>query len=122
MKAENRWSDRAHAPDPDDLSSEQLAGSGQGTSRFAGKRRTDYTEIAHHEEMPDSSDSGDPSRPQGEFWHRNERPGVSAIATSGPALNQPGEAPLKVTPEALEGRARDDERPTIFFVDLRNKS
>ena len=123
MKAENRWSDRAHAPDPDDLSSDQPSGSERPTSRFAGKRHTDYTEMAHHEQIPDSRDSGDPSRPQGEFWHRNERPGVDAIETSAPAApHQRGEAPLKVTPETLEGLAKDDERPTIFFVDLRNKS
>lgn len=120
MKTDNRWSERAQAPDPDDLSSDNPPGSAQKTSQFAGKRRTDYTEMAHHEEMPDSSDSGDPSRPQGEFWHRNERRGVDAMETAGAAA--PGEAPLKVTAEAIDGRARDEDRPTIFFVDLRNKS
>ena len=115
MKAGNRWSERAQAPDPDDLSSEQPPGSEPTRSAFAGKRRTDYTEMAHHQEIPDSRDSGDPSRPQGEFWHRNEQPGVSGG-------DRPGEAPLKVTAETLEGLAHDEDRPTIFFVDLRNKS
>jgi hypothetical protein len=115
MKTGNRWSERAQAPDPDDLSSEQPPGSEPTRSPFAGKRHTDYTDMAHHEETPDSRDSGDPSRPQGEFWHRNERPGVSGG-------DWPGEAPLKVTPETLEGLAHHEDRPTIFFVDLRNKS
>ena len=35
-----------------------------------------YTEMEHHEDVPDSRDSGDPSRPQGWFWHQNERPGA----------------------------------------------
>ena len=39
----------------------------------------DYTTMEHHEDIPDSADTGDPSRPQGEFWHRNERPGAEAI-------------------------------------------
>ena len=123
MKTENRWSDRAQAPDPDDLSSEQPAGSAPTKSRFAGKRHTDYTDMAHHEEYPDSRDSGDPSRPQGEFWHRNERPGTEVIEAAGRAAAKgSGEAPLKVTPETLDGLAHEEDRPTIFFVDLRNKS
>jgi hypothetical protein len=122
MKADNRWSERAQAPDPDDLSSDQPQGPEQATSRFAGKRHTDYTDMAHHEEIPDSRDSGDPSRPQGEFWHRNERPGAEVVETTGGSPSQPGESPLKVTPEALEGMAHEEDRPTIFFVDLRNKS
>ena len=121
MKAENRWSDRAKAPDPDDLSTERPASPKLPASTFAGHRQTDYTEIAHHQTVPDSRDTGDPSRPQGEFWHQNERVGASVVETSpGPA--HAGEAPLKVTPETLDGLAHDEERPTIFFVAPRNKS
>ena len=33
----------------------------------------DYTDINHHQDIPDSADTGDPSRPQGPFWHPEER-------------------------------------------------
>lgn len=69
MKKENEWDAKAKAPDPDDLTSE-LPPVG---------RHVDYTTVEHHEDIPDSADTGDPSRPQGEFWHRNERPGAEAI-------------------------------------------
>jgi hypothetical protein len=74
MKPENMWTPKAKAPDPDDLTSNLPAGS-------TGSRRTnvDYTEMAHHQEIPDSADTGDISRPQGEFWHQNERPGAESI-------------------------------------------
>ena len=121
MKRENLWSERAKAPDPDDLSSEEPSGVGQNARRT----HIDYTAMAHHEEIPDSSDTGDPSRPQGEFWHRNERPGVEGLHEVWPSGRHPEHAvepPLKPTPESLEGLAHEEERPTIFFVDLRHKS
>jgi hypothetical protein len=42
-------------------------------------KHIDYTEMDHHQDIPDSRDTGDISRPQGEFWHRNERPGADEI-------------------------------------------
>ena len=71
MKKANEWDAKAKAPDPDDLTSE--------LPPVAGPRHVDYTAMEHHEDIPDSADTGDPSRPQGEFWHRNERPGAEAI-------------------------------------------
>jgi hypothetical protein len=35
-----------------------------------------YTVMEHHEDWLDPRDTGDPSRPQGWFWHLNERPGA----------------------------------------------
>jgi hypothetical protein len=70
MKKENEWSAKAKAPDPDDLTADQLP---------AKPKHIDYTAMEHHGEIPDSADTGDISRPQGEFWHRNERPGAEAI-------------------------------------------
>ena len=35
-----------------------------------------YTEMEHHEDWLDPRDTGDISRPQGWFWHQNERPGA----------------------------------------------
>jgi hypothetical protein len=121
MKKENLWSDRAKAPDPDDLSSEQPVSPSRDTGHHSGRTHVDYTAMAHHEEIPDSSDTGDPSRPQGEFWHRNERPGVEGLHSGWPSgghPEQPHDGPVKLTPESLA----QDERPTIFFVDLRHKS
>ena len=71
MKKENEWDAKAKAPDPDDLTSEWQPD--------GGRKHIDYTAMEHHEVIPDSADTGDPSRPQGEFWHRNERPGADAI-------------------------------------------
>ena len=121
MKRENLWSERAKAPDPDDLSSEQPPRAEPEIGQNARRAHIDYTAMAHHEEIPDSSDTGDPSRPQGEFWHRNERRGVEGLHGLWPSGGHPDHAvepPLKPTPESLG----DDERPTIFFVDLRHKS
>jgi len=36
-------------------------------------RHVDYTAMAHHQDVPDPTDTGDPSRPQGGFWHPEER-------------------------------------------------
>ncbi len=69
MKKENEWDAKAKAPDPDDLTSELPP----------VDKHVDYTTMEHHEDIPDSADTGDPSRPQGEFWHRNERPRAEAI-------------------------------------------
>ncbi len=38
-----------------------------------------YTEMEHHEDALDPAATGDPSRPQGRFWHQNERPGADAF-------------------------------------------
>jgi hypothetical protein len=146
MKEENRWSERAKAPDPDDLTSEWALGAERQTSHHAARTHIDYTAMEHHEEIPDSGDTGDPSRPQGEFWHQNERPGAEAIndtlpaeprlAEPRPAEPRPAEpsaeprpaepsaeprkdAPVKATPERVAGEAGP---PTIFVVDLRHKS
>ena len=80
MKKENQWDAKAKAPDPDDLTSEWHPD--------AGRKHIDYTAMEHHEDIPDSADTGDPSRPQGEFWHRNERPDADAIEKV--RLDEPG--------------------------------
>ena len=36
-------------------------------------RHVDYTAMEHHQDVPDPTDTGDPSRPQGGFWHPEER-------------------------------------------------
>jgi hypothetical protein len=43
------------------------------------KKHIDYTEMEHHNELPDPNEENDISSPQGEFWHRNERPGADSI-------------------------------------------
>ena len=45
----------------------------------AKPKHIDHTQAEHHQTIPNSADTGDISRPQGEFWHRNERPGADAI-------------------------------------------
>jgi hypothetical protein len=99
MKPENQWSEKAKAPDPDDLTSEQPV--------TEGRPHVDYTAMAHHDEIPDSADTGDISRPQGPFWHGNERPGAEALRDEprGP------EEPMPPTPETREGTA---ELPPVF--------
>ncbi len=37
------------------------------------KKSIDYTAMAHHQDIPDPTDTGDPSRPQSGFWHPEER-------------------------------------------------
>ena len=106
MKPENQWSERAKAPDPDDLTSERPSHGDAPAGIFERRGpHVDYTAIEHHEEVPDPRDTGDPSRPQGEFWHQNERAGAEA-----PHAGEP----IPVTPEAQQGT---DELPAVFFSD-----
>jgi hypothetical protein len=44
------------------------------------KDNVPYTEMERHEDWLDPRATGDPSRPQGSFWHQNERPGADAFA------------------------------------------
>ena len=60
MKKENEWSVKAKAPDPDDLTADELP---------ARPKHIDDTAMEHHGEIPDSADTGDVSRPQGEKKH-----------------------------------------------------
>lgn len=43
------------------------------------KKRIDYTEMEHHNEIPDAKVESDISSPQGEFWDRNQRPGADSL-------------------------------------------
>jgi hypothetical protein len=84
MKKENMWDEKAKSPDPDDLTAEGLAEFEPLQTAEADWSRSprtgiDYTAMEHHEAIPDPRDTDDPSRPQGEFWHQNERPGAEAV-------------------------------------------
>ena len=54
----------------------------------------DYTDMAHHNEMPDPHASADPSSPQGPFWRPEDKDRVAdeiANVPLEPGPHEPGE-------------------------------
>ena len=72
-------------------------------------RHVDYTAMEHHQDVPDATDTGDPSRPQGGFWRPEERNrGANFMAIQigdapgdGPDT-EPAAAPLAAPERGLE--------------------
>jgi hypothetical protein len=67
--------------------------------------RIDYTDINHHQDIPNSADTGDPSRPQGPFWHPEERDRARRFLSID---IEAGRVRTDVAPPAAVGHPRDE--------------